>query len=173
VKFVTQSTIALETSSSVAAHLFDLAAAAGARARTLCGITLPIFLDVKFPTRYDASFSIFKDFALTERAKVQFRSEMINSFQSPLVCRSRDYVSDLVEPGAAESDPTKPSSHDPHAAQDCFLVRQGNGCYPMSHLYRTTPLLILALLVSPAPRAQQITLSEGVRAAACLSQSQA
>ena|SRR5688572_26181530 len=36
----------------------------------------------------------------------------------------------------------------------------------MSRLYRTSPLLILALLVSPAPRAQQITLSEGVRAAA-------
>ena len=42
-----------------------------------------IFPDVRFPTRYDASFSIFKDFALTEKAKVQFRSEMINVFNHP------------------------------------------------------------------------------------------
>jgi hypothetical protein len=38
---------------------------------------------VRFPTRYDASFSIFKDFTLTEKAKVQFRSEMINVFNHP------------------------------------------------------------------------------------------
>src|SRR5687767_14921603 len=46
-------------------------------------------------------------------------------FQSPLVRRSRDYVPDLVEPGAVESDATKPSSHDPYAAQDCVLVLPG------------------------------------------------
>jgi hypothetical protein len=42
-----------------------------------------IFPDVKFPTRYDVSFSIFKDFIVTEGAKIQFRTEMINVFNHP------------------------------------------------------------------------------------------
>jgi Carboxypeptidase regulatory-like domain/TonB dependent receptor len=42
-----------------------------------------IFPDVKFPTRYDVSFSIFKDFIVTEGARIQFRTEMINVFNHP------------------------------------------------------------------------------------------
>jgi hypothetical protein len=42
-----------------------------------------IFPDVRYPTRYDASFSILKDFRVTERLRVQYRTEMINVFNHP------------------------------------------------------------------------------------------
>ena len=42
-----------------------------------------IFPDVRYPTRYDVSLSVFKDFRLTERFKAQYRVEMINVFNHP------------------------------------------------------------------------------------------
>jgi hypothetical protein len=42
-----------------------------------------IFPDVRYPTRFDLNFSIFKNFRVTERVKMQYRAEMINALNHP------------------------------------------------------------------------------------------
>ena len=42
-----------------------------------------IFPDVRFPTRCDVSFSIFKDFKIAERLKAEYRAEIINVLNHP------------------------------------------------------------------------------------------
>ena len=42
-----------------------------------------MFPDIRFPTRYDVNFSIFKNFGITEQVKAQYRCEMINALNHP------------------------------------------------------------------------------------------
>ena len=42
-----------------------------------------IFPDVRYPTRIDVSFAIHKNFAVSERLKLQYRAEMINALNHP------------------------------------------------------------------------------------------
>ncbi|NWG14292.1 MAG: TonB-dependent receptor [Acidobacteria bacterium] len=42
-----------------------------------------VFPDIRFPTRFDVNLSIFKNFPITEQAKLQYRCEMINAFNHP------------------------------------------------------------------------------------------
>ena len=42
-----------------------------------------IFPDVRYPTRYDVSFAVHKNFVVTERFRLQYRAEMINAFNHP------------------------------------------------------------------------------------------